>query len=329
MTAKRALITGVTGQDGSYLTELLLAKGYEVHGIVRRSSSVVRSRVDHLTRNAEIYGKSFFLHYGDLDDATTTRRIIQRTKPDELYHLAGQTHVAVSFEVPESTCQFAAMGTLGLLEILRDCDSAPRFLHASSSEIFGAPVESPQNEATPQRPITPYGVAKSFATDMVRVYRDSFGLFACNAICFNHESPRRGESFVTRKITRGAARIKLGLDQKLVLGSLDAKRDWGSAVDFVEAFWRMLQLDAPEDFVLATGQLHQVRDWLTCAFEAVELNWEDYVEFDERYVRKADPQTLLGDSRCAAERIGWKPQTSFQAMVGHMVAAELQDLTAK
>mgnify|MGYP003666133574 CR=1 FL=1 len=321
---KRAVITGITGQDGSYLTELLLAKDYEVHGIVRRSSSLTRSRIDHLTRDSQVYGERLHLHYADLDDATTIRRILQKVTPQEVYHLAGQTHVAVSFEVPESTCQFAAMGTLGLLEILRDCDPIPKFLHISSSEIFGSPKESPQNESTPHRPITPYGVAKSFATDMVRVYRDSFELFACNAICFNHESPRRGESFVTRKITNAAARIKLGLDDRLRLGSLEAQRDWGYAPDFVEAFWQMLQADEPLDLVLATGQTHQVRDWLDIAFRHVGLDWNDYVELDERYLRKADPQRLVGDSSLAHERIGWKPRISFSRMVQLMVDAELQ-----
>lgn len=322
--SKCALITGITGQDGSYLTELLLKKSYDVHGIVRRSSSVARTRIDELTRDASIYQKRLHLHYADLDDATTIRRLIQKIKPQELYHLAGQSHVAVSFEVPESTCQFTAMGTLKLLEILRDCDQAPRFLHTGSSEIFGMPSEAPQNERTALRPVTPYGVAKAFATDMVRVYRESFGLFACNAICFNHESPRRGESFVTRKITRSAARIKLGLDKKLTMGSVDAKRDWGYAPDFVEAFWRMLQLEQPIDLVLSTGKLHQVRDWLDIAFAHVGLDWQEYVEFDPRFLRKADPQTLVGDSRLAQEKIGWQPRSSFEQMVQQMVDAELE-----
>jgi GDPmannose 4,6-dehydratase len=320
---RRALITGITGQDGSYLTEWLLSQDYEVHGIVRRSSSVVRLRIDELTQNADIYRRRLHLHYAELDDATTIRRLLLKLKPDEMYHLAGQTHVAVSFEVPESTCQFAAMGTLGLLEILRDCDSAPRFLHASSSEIFGMPNTAPQNEQTCVRPVTPYGVAKAFATDMVRVYRESFGLFACNAICFNHESLRRGESFVTRKITRAAARIKLGIEHKLTMGSLDARRDWGYAPDYVEAFWRMLQLDQPIDLVLATGQLHQVRDWLDIAFSHVGLDWQSYVEFDPRFARKADPQSLVGDASLAQQQIAWKPKMDFANMVRVMVDAEL------
>ena len=326
---KRALITGITGQDGSYLAEYLLAKQYEVHGIVRRSSSVVRSRIDRLTGDDQIYQKQLHLHYADLDDATTIRRLLLRIEPDEVYHLAGQSHVAVSFDVPESTCQFTAMGTLKLLEILRDCPTPPRFLHASSSEIFGIPESSPQDERTPMRPVTPYGVAKAFATDMVRVYRESFGLFACNAICFNHESPRRGESFVTRKITRTAARIKLGLENRLVMGNLDACRDWGYAPDFVDGFWRLLQLDHPQDMILATGEVHRVRDWLEIAFGHVDLDWQQYVEFDERYLRKADPQTLLGDAGQAHRVLGWKPQIGFPEMVRQMVDAELNLLTAR
>ena len=322
----RALITGITGQDGSYLTELLLTKGYDVHGIVRRSSSMARSRIDELTRNVEIYQKRLHLHYADLDDATTIRRLLLKIRPQEVYHLAGQSHVAVSFEVPESTCQFTAMGPLKLSETLRDCALARRFLHVGSSEVFGMPQQSPQNEQTPFRPVTPYGVAKAFATDMVRVYRESFGLYACNAICFNHESPRRGESFVTRKITRAAARIKMGLDKKLTMGSVDAQRDWGYAPDFVDAFWRMLQLDKPLDLVLSTGQLHRVRDWLDISFAHVGLQWQDYIEFDPRFLRKADPQTLVGDSSAAHDAIDWKPQLSFQQLVEEMVDAEMESL---
>ncbi len=323
---KRALITGITGQDGSYLTDFLLRKEYEVHGIVRRSSSMARSRIDQLTGNSEIYQKRLHLHYADLDDSTTIRRLLVKIKPQEVYHLAGQSHVAVSFEVPESTCQFTAMGTLKLLEILRDCDPAPRFLHTGSSEVFGQPESGPQNESTPFRPVTPYGVAKAFATEMVRVYRESFGLYACNAICFNHESPRRGESFVSRKITRSAARIKFGIDKKLTMGSVDAQRDWGYAPDFVEAFWRMLQQEQPRDLVLSTGKLHQVKDWLDIAFRHVGLDWKDYVEFDPRFTRKADPQSLVGDSTLAREKIGWEPRVSFSELVEQMVDAELLEL---
>lgn len=321
---KKALITGITGQDGSYLTELLLDQDYEVHGLVRRSSNTVRTRIDHLTRDEAIYGKRLFLHYSDLDDATTIRRLLNRLKPDEVYHLAGQSHVGASFEIPESTCQFAAMGTLRLLEILRDCDPVPRLLHTSSSEIFGVPDFSPQDEACPFRPATPYGVAKAFATNMVRVYRESFGLFVCNAICFNHESPRRGESFVTRKITRAAARIKLGLEKQLPLGNIEAQRDWGYAPDFVRGFWQMLQTDEPSDLVLGTGQQHRVKDWLEFAFGYVDLDWQDYVVQDPRFFRKADPNRLLGDSSKAKEIIGWRAEKSFQAMVEEMVEVDLE-----
>ncbi len=254
-----ALITGISGQDGSYLTELLLSKGYEVHGIVRRSSSTVRTRLDRLFHDKEVYDRRLFLHYADLDDVTTIRRILVRCNPDELYHLAGQSHVGASFEIPETTCQFTAMGTLKLLEIVRDLPAPPRVLHISSSEIFGRPQESPQTELTPMRPVTPYGIAKTFATQMVALYRDSFDLFACNAICYNHESPRRGESFVTRKISRAAAAISLGLQDELKLGALDGRRDWGYAPEYVDAMWRMLQQPEADDYVIATGHVAQRR----------------------------------------------------------------------
>ncbi len=322
---KKALITGVTGQDGSYLAELLLSKDYQVHGLVRRSSNTVRLRLEHLTRNPQLYGARLFLHYADLDDVTTTRRLMLKIKPQEVYHLAGQSHVGASFDIPESTCEFTAMGTLRLLEILRDCEPVPKLLHASSSEIFGAPQSSPQNEQTPLRPITPYGVAKAFATEMVRVYRESFGFFACNAICFNHESPRRGESFVTRKITRSAVRIKQGLQQELILGNLDAQRDWGYAPDYVHGFWQMLQMPTACDLLFATGQLHTVKDWLQVAFETLDLDWRDFVKVDPRFLRKADPNRLLGDSSLARSLLSWQPTLSFQEMVHAMVKAELDD----
>lgn len=321
---KKALITGVTGQDGSYLAELLLAKGYEVHGIVRRSSSTVRLRLDHMTGDQQLYNQRLFLHYADLDDITTIRRLLLKLHPHEIYHLAGQSHVGASFEIPESTCEFTAMGTLRLLEIVRDLDPLPKFLHAGSSEMFGHPDEQPQNEHTPLNPITPYGVAKTFATNMVRVYRDSFGLFACNAICFNHESPRRGESFVTRKITRAAARIKLGLQKSVTLGNVDGQRDWGCAIDYVDAFHRMLQIEEPRDLVLATGQLHRVSDWLEIAFGHVGLDWQKYVETDPRFLRKADPTRLVGDPTQAALSIDWKPTTTFEEMVCNMVEHDLR-----
>lgn len=324
MARETALITGITGQDGSYLAELLLTKGYEVHGIVRRSSNTVRQRIDHLTSDARVYGKSLFLHYAELDDATTVRRLIRRIQPDEVYHLAGQSHVGASFDIPESTCDFIAMGTLRLLEVLRDCEPTPKFLHVSSSEIFGRPIESPQNERTPFRPTTPYGVAKTFATNMVQLYRECFGLFACNAICFNHESPRRGESFVTRKICRAAARISHGLEKQLSLGSVEAPRDWGFAPDFVEMFWGMLQQSAPDDFVLASGIQNRVSDWAEIAFSHVGLNWKEHVVLDDRFLRKSDPENLVGDASLARQRLGWKPSLELKEIVCLMVDAELR-----
>ena len=314
-----AFITGITGQDGSYLSELLLEKGYTVHGIVRRSSSITRTRLDRLFHDRDVYNRRLFLHYAELDDSTTIRRILVNTKPDELYHLAGQSHVGVSFEIPETTCQFTAMGTLKLLEILRDLEKRPRMVHSSSSEIFGRPDAFPQNELTAIRPVTPYGVAKAFATEMVRLYRESFGLFACNAICYNHESPRRGESFVTRKITRAAAMISLGKQEKLSLGSLDGERDWGYAPEYVEAMWRMLQQPTADDFVLATGVTHTVRDFLEAAFAAVELNWQECVEQDQRYMRPAEVAKLVGDAGKAGEKLGWHATTRLPELAQIMV----------
>ncbi len=254
MSDKTALITGITGQDGSYLTELLLEKGYAVHGIVRRTSNLLRSRIEHLRRDPNIYDKTLFLHYGDLSDTTTLRRIFREVQPSEVYHLAGQSHVGLSFDIPESTCDEAGMSTLRLLEIVRDQGQPVRFYHASTSEIFGNAIESPQTEETPMRATSPYGCAKAFATQLVRVYRQSYGLFACNGILYNHESPRRGENFVTRKIARAVARISRGLDSELVLGNLESKRDWGRAQDYVQAMWLMLQHDKPDDYVVATGE---------------------------------------------------------------------------
>lgn len=314
-----ALITGITGQDGSYLADLLLGKGYVVHGIVRRTSSIQRTRIDHLFNDKNVYDKKLFLHYADLDDTTTIRRILLRTRPDELYHLAGQTHVGASFDIPETTCQFTAMGTLKLLEIVRDLEVQPRFLHISSSEIFGRPDASPQNEITPMRPVTPYGIAKAFATQMVALYRESFGVFASNAICYNHESPRRGESFVTRKITRAAAAISLGLQDKLLLGSLDGRRDWGYAPEYVDAMWRMMQHDKSDDFILATGTQYSVRDFLVAAFDAVELNWQDHIGQDERYMRPAEVSRLVGDASKADQHLGWKAETKLPKLARQMV----------
>jgi GDPmannose 4,6-dehydratase len=318
-----ALITGITGQDGSYLTELLLQRGYVVHGIVRRASTIERARLDHLTLDAEVYGKSLFLHYADLDDVTTIRRILMKAQPDEFYHLAGQSHVGLSFEIPETTCEFTAMGTLRLLEIIRDMDKRPKFLNIGSSEIFGRPDQAPQSEQSPVRPVTPYGVAKAFAVQMVRVYRESFEMFACSAICYNHESPRRGPSFVTRKITRAAARIKLGLQDKLPLGNLDARRDWGYAKDYVEAMTLMLQRDEAEDFVLATGESHSVQEFLNLAFEHVGLDWHDHVELDPRFIRPNEVNLLVGDSSKAREKLGWAPTTDVGELARIMVESDM------
>ncbi len=319
-----AMLTGITGQDGSYLAEQLLSRNYEVHGLVRRTSSTQRERLDSLFKDDQVYEKRLFLHYAELDDATTIRRILVKTQPDELYHLAGQSHVGTSFEIPETTCQFAAMGTLKLLEIVRDLSKQPRFLHISSSEIFGRPEVTPQNEQTPMCPVTPYGVAKTFATNMVRLYRDSFGLFACNAICYNHESERRGESFVTRKITKAAAAISLGLQKKLKLGSLDGRRDWGYAPDYTDAMWRMLQQPEPEDYVLATGAAHSIRDFLSAAFEAVELDWREHVEQDPRYMRPAEVTHLVGNASKAESKLGWKAATTLNDLAERMVRHDLQ-----
>jgi len=319
----RALITGITGQDGSYLTELLLEKGYEVHGIVRRTSNLARSRLDHLYHAPHIYGHRLFLHYADLDDTTTLRRLLSKVAPDEAYHLAGQSHVGLSFEIPESTCEMTAMGTLRLLEMLRDLPKPCRLFHASSSEVFGQPAQSPQDEQTPIAPVTPYGCAKAFATQMVTIYRRTFGLFAGNGIMFNHESPRRGEHFVTRKICRAAAAIKLGLEKELVLGDTATRRDWGHARDYVRAMWLMLQLAEPDDFVIATGELHTVQEVVEAAFAAVQLEWQAHVKQDSRFLRPTEPLGLVGNAAKARQRLGWQPQVSFQELVREMTEAEL------
>src|SRR5438270_4000778 len=294
MADKIALITGITGQDGSYLTELLLEKGYAIHGIVRRTSNLLRSRIEHLRRDDKIYGHRLFLHYGDLSDSTTLRRIFRDVQPGEVYHLAGQSHVGLSFEIPESTCDEAGMATLRLLEIVRDQSPAMKFYHASTSEIFGKASESPQNEETPMRPTSSYGCAKAFATQLARVYRQSYGMFVCNGILYNHESPRRGENFVTRKITRSVARIARGLDVDLVLGNLESKRDWGRAQDYVVAMWLMLQHEKPDDYVVATGEAHSVRDFVEAAFAAGNLPWEKYGKQDRAFDRPTEPARTLG-----------------------------------
>ena len=324
-----ALITGITGQDGSYLTELLLDKGYEVHGLVRRSSTIERSRLNHLYTDANVYGKRLFLHYADLDDPTTIRRIVNRVQPLEFYHLAGQSHVGLSFDIPESTCDTTAIGTLRIMEILRDQPEPPRFLHASSREIFGTPTVSPQDELTAINPNSPYGCAKAFATQMTKIYREAHGLHFCNAICFNHESPRRGENFVTRKVTLAAARIKAGLQKNVSLGDLDAARDWGFAGDYVRAMWLMLQQDTADDYVLATGQSHTIRDLLSAAFSRVGLNWEDHVIIDDCFRRPADACQLLGNPEKAKQQLGWQPAVNFQELVHMMVDHDVLQSTCR
>lgn len=321
-----AVITGITGQDGSYLAELLLGKGYEVHGIVRRSSSLERVRLSELYQDPQIYGSRLHLHYADLTDTTTIRRIVMKVQPTEFYHLAGQSHVGLSFEIPESTCELTAMATLRIMEILRDLPQPPRFLHASSREIFGTPTISPQNESTPVNPNSPYGCAKAFATQMTKIYRESHGLFFCNAICYNHESPRRGENFVTRKVTLAAARIHAGLQKSLSLGDLDSQRDWGFAGDFVQAMWQMLQHEQPDDYVLATGISHSIRDLLQLAFAHVGLDWRNHVQVDQRFLRPADATALLGDSSKARRVLGWQPSLDFAGLVRLMVDTDINRL---
>src|SRR5437763_12297336 len=311
MAEKIALITGITGQDGSYLTELLLQKGYAVHGIVRRTSNLLRSRIEHLRRDAKIYGKTLFLHYGDLSDTTTLRRIFREVGTSELYHLAGQSHVGLSVEIPESTCDEAGMATLRLLEIVRDQSPSVKFYHASTSEIFGNASESPQTEETAMRPTSPYGCAKAFATQLARVYRQSYEMFVCNGILYNHESPRRGENFVTRKIARAAARIARGLDDALYLGSLESRRDWGSAEDYVRAMWLMLQHETPDDYIVATGKTHSVQDFVKAAFAVVDLPWQQYLKHDPSFDRPAEPVELIGCADKIKRILGWRPTRDF------------------
>ena len=327
--AKRALLTGITGQDGSYLAELLLEKGYAVHGVVRRTSNLLRSRIEHLRADESLYGSRLFLHYGDLSDGTTLRRIFAQVQPAEVYHLAGQSHVGLSFEIPESTSEEVAMATLRLLEISRDQPQPLRFYHASSSEIFGAAAESPQTEETPLRPASPYGCAKAFATQLARVYRQAYGLFVCNGILYNHESPRRGENFVTRKIARAVARISRGLESELVLGNTAACRDWGHARDYVEAMWLMLQHTEPDDYVVATGEPHSVQDFVEAAFAVVDLPWKKYLKRNAALERPTEPARLVGSTEKIRRTLDWKPRTSFSELVREMVEAELSVLAAE
>jgi GDPmannose 4,6-dehydratase len=322
---KRALITGITGQDGSYLAELLLEKGYQVHGIVRRSSSFNRGRIDHLYSEPHESGTRFMLHYGDLTDASRLEVIIDQAQPHEIYNLGAQSHVRVSFDEPVYTADVTGTGTVRLLEAMRNvgADQSVRFYQASSSEMYGKVVTTPQNEETPFYPRSPYGCAKVYSFFQVMNYREAYGMHASNGILFNHESPRRGESFVTRKITIGLARILAGKQKKLYMGNLDAQRDWGYAKDYVEAMWLMLQQDEPDDYVIATGQTWTVRDFLSRAFQRVGLNWEDYVEFDERYLRPSEVDVLIGDASKAKRKLGWKPRTTFDELVRLMVDADL------
>jgi GDPmannose 4,6-dehydratase len=325
---KRALITGITGQDGSYLAELLLAKGYEVHGIIRRASTFNTERIDHLYQDPHLSGVRLFLHYGDLSDSVNLVKLLYELKPDEIYHLGAQSHVRVSFDIPEYTADITAVGAIRILEAIRETGLRPRFYQASSSEMFGS-SPPPQSESTPFHPRSPYAVSKVFAYWATVNYRESYGLFACNGILFNHESPRRGETFVTRKITRAVAHIKAGLQKKLYLGNLDAKRDWGYAPEYVEAMWRMLQQERPDDYVIATGETHSVREFCEEAFALVGLDWRDYVEFDPRYLRPAEVDALCGDASKAKRILGWEPKVRFKELVRIMVEADMATLADK
>ncbi len=321
--ARKALITGITGQDGSYLAEFLLKKGYEVHGIIRRSSSFNTGRIEHLYQDPHTPHRRLFLHYGDLTDGAALARLLSKIQPDEIYHLGAQSHVRVSFDIPEYTANVTALGTLRLLEAIRETQIPTRFYQAGSSEMFGD-APSPQNENTPFFPKSPYAAAKAYAHWLTVTYRESYGLFACNGILFNHESPRRGETFVTRKITRSLARILAGKQEKLYLGNLDAKRDWGYAPEYVEAMWLMLQQPKPDDFVIATGESHSVREFLDEAFGLVGLDWHPYVEIDPRYFRPTDIEILQGDATKARTQLGWSPRVRFKELVRIMVEADLR-----
>ena len=322
--AKRALITGITGQDGSYLAELLLSKGYEVHGIIRRASTFNTGRLEPIYQDPHASDKRLFLHYGDLSDGSAMARLIQTVAPDEVYNLAAQSHVRVSFDSPEYTADITGTGTIRLLEAIREVGIKPRFYQASSSEMYGMVQEVPQKETTPFYPRSPYGCAKVYSYWITVNYRESYGMHASNGILFNHESPRRGETFVTRKITRAVAHIKAGLQKKLYLGNLDAKRDWGYAKEYVEAMWLMLQQDTPDDYVIATNETHSVREFLEVAFGHVGLDWKQYVELDARYNRPAEVDLLIGDYSKAKKKLGWEPKTKFEALTKLMVDADVE-----
>ncbi|MFT3694640.1 MAG: GDP-mannose 4,6-dehydratase [Kofleriaceae bacterium] len=322
---KKALITGITGQDGSFLAELLLGKGYEVHGVVRRSSSFNTERLETIYQDPHVPDYKLRLHYGDLEDGTSLSSLLMKIQPDEIYNLGAQSHVRVSFDVPEYTVNTVGMGTLRLLEAMRSLPNKARFYQASSSEMFGS-AKPPQNEDTKFEPRSPYACAKVFAHQLCQNYRDAYGMFISCGILFNHESHRRGIPFVTRKITRAAARIKHGLDKKLFLGNLDAKRDWGYAGDYVEAMWMMLQQDKPDDYVIATGESHSVRELLDVAFGTLGMDWKPYVEIDPRYFRPTEVDHLHGDATKAREKLGWKPKMTFKALVEKMVRSDEEDV---
>jgi GDPmannose 4,6-dehydratase len=322
---KKALITGITGQDGSYLAEQLIDKGYEVHGLVRRSSSFNTDRLDHLYRDPHERGVHLFMHYGDLTESSRLVKLVHEIQPDEVYHLGAQSHVRVSFDTPEYTSDAVGMGTVRLLEAIRETGVDTRFYQASSSEMFGA-APPPQSETTPFHPRSPYAVAKVMAHWITVNYRESYGIFAATGILFNHESPRRGETFVTRKITRALARIEAGLQEKLFLGNLDAKRDWGYTPDYTDAMWRILQAEEPDDYVIATGEMHSVSEFLDEAAAHIGIDWQDVVEFDERYLRPAEVDALQGDASKALAKLDWKPTVTFKELVQIMVDADRQAL---
>ena len=323
---KRAFITGITGQDGSYLAELLLGKGYEVHGVIRRSSSFNTERIDHLYQDPHIMGVRLFLHYGDLSDSVRLTKLLYELKPDEVYHLGAQSHVRVSFDIPEYTGDVTGLGAVRILDAIREAgiQKQVRFYQASSSELYGQVAETPQTELTPFHPRSPYGVAKLYAFWITVNYREAYGLHASNGILFNHESPRRGPTFVTRKITQAAARIKLGIQDKLFLGNLEARRDWGFAGDYVEAMWRMLQQESPGDYVIATGETHSVQEFCEEAFGLLDLDWRQFVRHDPRYERPSEVDLLQGDSSKARQVLGWRPRVTFRALVRMMVEADLR-----
>jgi len=320
---KKAFITGITGQDGSYLAEFLLGKGYEVHGLIRRASTFNTERIEHLYKDFHDPDARMYLHYGDLSVSAHLTNLLSEIQPDEVYHLGAQSHVRVSFDTPEYTGDITGLGTIRLLEAIRKTGSTARFYQASSSEMFGA-APPPQNEDTPFQPRSPYAAAKVYSYYVIKNYRDAYNIFACNGILFNHESPRRGETFVTRKITRAATRIKLGLQDKIYLGNLDAKRDWGFAGDYVEAMWMILQHDTPDDFVIATGETYSVREFVERVFEKLDLDYHRHVEIDERYFRPTEVDVLLGDSTKAQKILGWKPKTNFDQLIDMMLETDLK-----